>query len=80
MTYILLKILLVLAQALIIKSDSAILRCVILASMADIIWIGGITIGNPVVCHPQSLNTLRVKHLAIDDNELRVKATEAYFL
>lgn len=54
MTYNLLKILLVLAQALIIKSDSAILRRVILASMADIIWLGGIAIGNLVICHPQA--------------------------
>jgi hypothetical protein len=54
MTYNLLKILLVLAQALIIKSDSAILRCVILESMADIIWIDGIAIGSLVVCHPQA--------------------------
>jgi hypothetical protein len=49
MTYNLIKILLELAQALIMTSDSAIQRWVILASMAEIIWIGGITIGNLAV-------------------------------
>jgi len=58
-----------LAQALIVIRDSAILRCIILASMAEMIWVGRFTIGNleNKVHHPHTLTPSGVKQPAIHD-------------